>query len=520
MNKNIIKSILFGSLILTSCNRDLLTEYVPGALTQQIAIKTSTDLNGVLNTAYATINSRDESYYVSVFTDEVGIGSQNGGQGIQNDNEYSFGVTPQAFFPTSIWQNNYVALAYINRVIEFAASITPTSPTDQNTINGTLAQAYALRAFCHLKIMSYFSTDLTSDTALAGILANRSFSASVSDNNPRATNKQFYDLIQSDCDKSVALYNALLPASVLDKTRANKFFAIGLKARAYAYKGDYPNAEINANQVIAQSGLTLASSAASYQQIFFTDNDLSSSEVIFRFKRTPLQNAQGFNLHNAWCSVTPNFTGSPFFDISRALYNKLAVNQNDYRYSTIVAPTSVINLAYATAADYRSSDQLIINKHGGTAAGSTTAATSANGGLTNDIKVMRLSEMYLIRAEARAAASDPLGASTAVNVVKAARYTTGYTPEVYGSVQAAWAGILDQRRLEFAFEGYRYVDLKRIGVKAGEGIDRDPADYSSSSSNYPAANPVNLPLSSYKFALPIPQVELVANNVITQNPGY
>lgn len=520
MNKNIIKTILVGSLVLTSCNRDLLTAYVPGALTQEIAIQTPADLAAVLNTAYANINSRAESEQVSVFTDEVGIGSQNGGQGIQNDNEYLFNVTPQTFFPRAMWTNNYVALAYINRVIDFAKTIPTTATADQIAVNKTLAQAYALRAFCHLKILAYFTTDMTSDTALAGILADHTFDASISDNNQRATNKQFYDLIQSDCDKSIALYNALPASALVDKTIANKFFAVGLKARAFSYKGDYPNAETYANQVIAQSGLILANTAASYQQVFFTDNEAGNVETIFRLKRTPIQNAQGFNLHNAWCSVTPNLAGSPFYDISRALYNKLAVNQTDYRYRTIVSPTSIINPNYATSPDYRSSDQLIINKHGGTAVGSVTAATSANGGLTNDIKIMRLSEMYFIKAEARAAASDPLGAALAVNAVKAARYTSGYTPDVYGSTQAAWAGILDQRRLEFAFEGYRFIDLKRIGVKAGEGIDRDAADYSSSSSNFPAANPANLPLSSYKFALPIPQVELVANNVITQNPGY
>ena len=530
MNKNIIKAILFGSVILTSCNRELLDAYVPGALTQQVAIQTPTDLALLLNRGYFAINYRVEAVQVSVFTDEVGIGSNNGGQGIQNDNEYLFGLTPQTVFPNQIWGNNYTALGFINRVIEFAATIPVASPADQISINKTLAQAYALRAFCHLKILAYFTTDMTSDTALAGILADHSFDATVANNNPRATNKQFYDLIQSDCDKSIALYNAL-GTTALDKISANKFFAIGLKARAFAYKGDYPNAETFANQVITQSGLTLANSAAAYQQIFFTDNEASNVETIFRLKRTPAQNAQGYNLHNGWCSVTPNFTGSPFYDISRALFNKLpkpapdpnnnnVITDTDYRYRTIVAPTSVINPSYATSSDYRNTDQLIINKHGGTAVGAATAATSATGGLTNDIKIMRLSEMYLIKAEARAAASDFIGAATNVNMVKAARYTTGYTPDVYGSPMAAWAGILDQRRLEFAFEGYRFIDLKRLGAKAGEGIDRDPADYASSSSNFPGANPANLPLTSFKFALPIPTVELTANNVITQNPGY
>jgi hypothetical protein len=47
---------------------------------------------------------------------------------------------------------------------------------------------------------------------------------------------------------------------------------------------------------------------------------------------------------------------------------------------------------------------------------------------------------------------------------------------------------------------------------AGASIDRDAADYSSTSANYPAGNPSNLPLTSTKFALPIPQVECKPRN--------
>lgn len=533
MNKNIIKSIIFGSVILTSCNRDLLSPYTPGALTQEIAIKNVSDLSSLLNTAYSVVNSRTESEEVSVFTDECGIGYANGGQGISNDNEYYFLMTPQVLLPNAIWLNDYIALAYINRVIAFSTGV-PTGTADEEiTRKKVVAQAYALRAYLHLQILSYFTTDMTSDTALAGILADKVFDATTANNQQRATNKQFYDLIQADCNQSISIYNSL-PAS-FDKTTANKFFAIGLKARAYEYKGDYPNAEIYANQVIAQSGLVLASTAVDYQKLFFTDNEGSNIETIFRFKRTPLQNGQPFSLHNAWCSITPNFTGSPFYEISRALFNKVAANNTfdamnnpaytDVRYRTIVAPTSKIDANYSTSSDYRNSDVLVVNKHGGTAIGSTTAASTASPGFNNDIKIMRLSEMYLIRAEARAAASDLPGAAAAVYEIRKARIIPAASQPalavpVYGSPTAAWKGILDERRIEFAFEGYRFIDLKRIGIKAGASIDRDAADYTSSSANYPAANPANLPLTSYKFALPIPQAELTSNSVITQNPGY
>ncbi|VFB03843.1 SusD family [Chryseobacterium taihuense] len=133
---------------------------------------------------------------------------------------------------------------------------------------------------------------------------------------------------------------------------------------------------------------------------------------------------------------------------------------------------------------------------------------------------MRLSEMYFIRAEARTAAADYAGAATALKVIQDARYTTPQPLPVLTNATSAWKAILDERRIEFAFEGYRYIDIKRLGTLANSGIDRHPADYQSSTSNYPAGNPANLPLSSYKWTLPIPNSETNVNSVIQQNPGY
>lgn len=516
MNKNIIKAIIVGSLILTSCNRDLLTPYTPGSLTEEVAIQSVADISLLLNRAYSNMNSRSESEFVSVFTDEVGIGYANGGQGISDD--YVFLMTTSSGLPNALWVENYIALSNINRVIAVSDKVVAKNDSEENQKKILLAQAYTLRAYCHLKLMSYFTTDMTSDTALAGILADHVFDATNSNNNQRATNAQFYTLIHGDLDKALAIYNAV-PAAI-DKTVANKNFAMGLKARAYEYKGDYAQAEVFADKVIAESGLILASTAASYQQVFFTDNESANIETIFRLKRSAVQNGQDYNLHNAWCSIRPNFAGSPFYEVSRALFNKLAANTTDVRYRTIVAPSSVIDPNYATSPDYRNTDVLVINKHGGVATGTATAAVTQTNGFANDIKIMRLSEMYMIKAEARTKAADLVGAATAVNAVRKARINAAAVAPVYANATAAWKGILDERRIEFAYEGYRFIDLKRIGTLAGSGIDRNAADYTSSSANYPAANPANLPLTSYKFALPIPVVELNANKVITQNPGY
>ncbi len=517
-------AIIALGVLFVSCNDDKLETFAPGALTEDVAIQTSADLSYLLNTAYNILTSRAEAESVSVFTDEVGIGFANGGQG--KATEYIFTMNPGSNLPVSIWTNNYFALARINRVIVLADKIVPRSNDDAKVINRIKAEALTLRAYAHLTILGYFSPDPKNDNALAGIIANRVFLPEEKAN-PRATNAAFYSLIHSDLDQAISIFTT--NATAFSNVYANVWFAKGLKARAYMYKGNYTSAETFANDVINNSGLTLAT-PAQYRSLFFSDNQASTAEVIFKLKRTANQNNQATNLHNAWVSVRPSAAGSPFYELSRALHNKvnpsnlpasgLSSTVQDVRANVLIAPSSTVDANYQSSTNYLQSDRLIINKHGGTTTGSSTWATTASNANNNDFKIMRLSEMYMIKAEARIAAGDLSGAATAVKAVRDARYGSAQTAPVYTSAQQAWGGVMDERRVEFAFEGFRFMDIKRLGTLANKGIDRDPADYSSSTVNIPAAAPSNLPLTSYKWALPIPQNELNVNPGIQQNPGY
>lgn len=521
MKKILATIILSSSMFLVSCNEDLLTPYTPGSLTEEVAITTSSDLERLVNASYFQLTDRTEAVFSSVFTDEVGIGYANGGQGLNT--EYVFFMNPSQAAPVNLWNGTYFALARINRVIQYADKITPSSTADAQKIASLKAQALVLRAHCHLRLLAYFSPNPKDNSAPAAVLANKVF-LPAEKQNPRATNGEFYTQIHSDLDQAITLFTANNIA--FSSVYANATFARGLKARAFALKGDYTNAETWANTVINTSGLTLATTAQ-YRSMFFTDNQPATVEVIFKLKRTNNQNAQGSNLHNGWCSIAPNFAGSPFYEVSRSLHNLLnptniaaadiAAQISDVRANVIIAPSSVINPAYATSSDFRNSDVLVINKHGGAQSGTATAVSTATNGFNNDVKVMRLSEMYMIKAEARVSAGDLPGAILALKAVTDAR---GAATPSFNTATAAWAEILKQRRIEFAFEGFRFIDLKRLGALAGTGIDRDPADYSSSSANFPGANPSNLPLTSYKWALPIPQDELNVNKVIQQNTGY
>ncbi|MDP2161003.1 MAG: RagB/SusD family nutrient uptake outer membrane protein, partial [Flavobacterium sp.] len=87
---------------------------------------------------------------------------------------------------------------------------------------------------------------------------------------------------------------------------------------------------------------------------------------------------------------------------------------------------------------------------------------------------------------------------------------------VYGNATQAFADILLERRKELAFEGHRYIDLKRLGTDAGvTETDRFIQD----SENASATNPYNISVTDYRFTLPIPQGEINVNPLV-QNPNY
>lgn len=529
-----IFGLLFVSLsLLISCDNDLLEPFTPGSLTEEVAITKSSDLVNLLNSSLNIMTNREEYVFSSVYTDEAGPGFNNGGQGINGD--YIFLMNFSNTSAGAIWNSNYFALARINRVIEFSGTVVPVDAADAELIERTKAEALVLRAICHLKIMSYFSTDPKNNGALAGVLADRVI---LSTETPqRTTNGVFYGLIHGDLDAAITLFDSNTAPAYANKTYyPSKVLAQAIKARAFALKGDYTNAELWADTVIGTSGITLATTAAQYNAVFHTHNEAANTEVIFRLRRTVQQNGQGTNLHNGWCSVANRRNGSPFYEVSRALFNQYApgfvgggttASTNaaanlvpDYRFKTNVfisasaTTSSLIDDNYTTAANVRNSDIIVLQKHGGQT--STTATNGANA----DFMVCRLSEMYLIKAEARAQAADYAGVASALQTIVTARYTVPTVVAVPGSAQAAWKAVLDERRKELSFEGFRFIDLKRLGTLAGAGLDRDASEYASSAWNFPAANPANLPVTSYKFTLPVPEAELNANPGIQQNPGY
>jgi hypothetical protein len=485
--RNFRKIFLSGFLIfsLFSCD-DALDIIQDGEINNEATFKTVADLRSFLvGDIYNQVNAINEIRFTSVFTDEVGIGPSSGGQNLEL---HRYFLNPISGEPSGIWLEKYALINRVNRLIEASNLVVPSTPLEVSQKNNILAEARTLRAFAYLQLEAYFSTDMSDDNALGVLLLD--FVPTPATKLPRVSNAQIYALIEADL--LFAQNNLSTSATVNPNTGIHTYVTPSLvdaiRARFYTYRKKYDLAEQAALRVLTSFGSGLSTSAA-YGQMW---RDVVGAEVIFGASR-PSSGTWG-NIAASFYFNTTTITGGAFHDMGFNLYNLLIANPSDVRISNFVDLTSDV-----------AKKDIMIDKYPG----------KTNQPLRNNLKLFRLSEMYLILAEAQVGKAAPnlAAAATYVQNIRTAR-GTGQTLPTYLTSTAAYADILLERRKELCFEGHRYLDIKRLGaVSGGLSIDRNIAD-----DNIPST-PLTLSLTDHRFTLPIPQSEKAAND-ITQNPNY
>lgn len=496
LNLFYILSLLF---VAVSCN-DAIEIDQPGRLGESAAFQTVDDLQAGLFGVYNNLDITPEIAFTAVFTDELAIGFDSGGQGLQ---DYGFTLNAGSATPAAIWTRSYGAINAANRLIDAALALTP-GEGEQAAYNNILGQAYAIRAYQHFRLQSFFTTDLTDDSAL-GVFAV-DFVPTIDQELLRNTNGEVFGLITADLDKAQGLIT-----TQEDPTFISLDFVKALRARMAAYRQNYTVAGPLAEELLNKYSLA---TQEEYEDIWF---DESNAEIIFKLERTigdnyDAQGATGTPAGTGWLGarfafVTRGVDGSPYFEMGRSLFNLL--DTADVRYDAIVHPSSVIDPNYAQGTGGEANDILVIDKYPG----------SEGRPLMNDQKIFRSAEMLLILAEVRAAAGNFNGDSnTTASLIKKlrdARFDDDTALPTYANQTEAFADILEERRIELAFEGHRYLDLKRLGERANRGVLKDPVDCEFNGA-------CTLAPTDYRFTFPLPIVEFNANPGLReqQNPGY
>jgi hypothetical protein len=278
-------------------------------------------------------------------------------------------------------------------------------------------------------------------------------------------------------------FKAAIPLLTLDRSTAyiNNWAAKALLARMYQFKGDWANALATAQDVINNSGYTLLSLSTfnNYWRSNTVRND--GLETLFEVANDLVGNAANDAL-------------AYFYD--QAGYgDALAANA----FYNIYAATDVRKSLILVGSPTRGANARVVNKY-----------PNSTQPEKDEVKIIRLSEVYLIAAEAAFNLNNEPVARQYLNAVATRRDATflGYT-----SIGAALLNdILLERRKELAFEGHRYWDLARNNLNVTRV---------NTAGNYTGV-PLTISTTNFRRILPIPQTELDANPTIRdqQNPGY
>jgi hypothetical protein len=456
MKKAIYTLSVLATLTFSSCEKYLNVE-PRASVSDEKTIFDNASAQTALTGAYAALASG--GYYGTTFQsigylngdNIVWTGSQSQVQEFINHNVNADNATI-----SGAWSAIYVAINRSNHVIKKVPLVTDPLLTQANK-DKIVGQAYFIRA------LSYF--DLARTWGSVPIITQPTETATDNSGIAKSTQQEVYAHALSDLEKA-----ELLLTETTDRYRATKKTVWALKARYYLYNRDWVNAELYATKLIADN--------ANYRLLkpfgtFFQNDARGTAESVFEI----FYSASETNGHRGqWQPQTNGGTRqwAPN-DALVALVNNPLIGGNR---SVLVAKDNQNrwygNLYYRSPA-------------------------------TDPSYVIRIAELYLIRAEARAnQAAD--GSTIANNKVldatvdlNAVRDRAGLIATPAVTKADVLLAIENERRLEFAFEPHRWFDLVRTGR---------------------AAAVLNI-TDTRKYLMPIPNDQLLIDPALRpNNPGY
>lgn len=471
--KNTIFSLSF--LFMMSCDNQL--DIIPeDVLDPEIGITNLDDLDAILSGAYATLRSdglyqESMTYVPDLLADNLRIGNSNGGALRTEANwQYTSGDD------IDTWEEAYTLIFRANTVINEGDAF-----EDGSKKNRIVGQALALRALGHFDLLRYYGVDYNRNSSALGVPIVKVFEI----NKPsRNTVSEVYDQIFEDL---LAARTALTDVDQDVQANGPYFFDLravnALLARVSLYAEEWQDAVDYATSVINTSSLSNPSDYA----LMWSDD--TNAEVLFSVVfATSSEGRLASSLLDNTDPAAPRSTFTLTSDLAN-LYDKT----NDIRYTSFVL-LNPLNPDNSSGND----DVFLPFKYPG---------RGGERGL-NNAKVLRVSEMYLIRAEAYTNLSGQNAAALAdLNTLRASRIT-GYVNESI-SGEALADAIQIERRKELAVEGHRWFDIRRTGKNIERGDDCRGLTIN-----------CTLNAGDFRFAFPIPQDEILANSNMKQNPGY
>lgn len=477
--------IILGITIITSCKKVLEIEPVQDIPNDQ-AIKSTNDLKNVLNGAYDGFQSVMSGNLVS-FADLLADDTE-----VNQDRLSPFGTLEIYRRETSVqigalrdlWKNAYNAISRANYVIY--AIDNPVINDEEFSIykDRLKGEALFLRAVTYFEICRFWA--LPYDVSKQGgnnqlglpyreiPIFNKDEDMSLA----RSSVEEVYSKVIRDLKNAESL---LTSAGIISsgneenlypytgRSRASAMACNAYLARIYFQKGDYQNASLFANTVI-NSGIYKMDTLS--QKAFRSTGEEYAGEVIFQLVNTSKDQANNivYNYYSS-SSVAPLFSANAI-----ALKNLYLTYDKRRKEAQYISINGITNKGYPKK--YKS---------------------EANSLVANNICIIRLSEMHLIRAESNYLTNQSM--TDAFNSYKAVRERAIGTAKYNSELPILWTDndflekVRTERRLELIFEGDRYHNLKRLKLPLRDGVAyNDPS-----------------------LLFKIPQEEMSGNTLMVQN---
>jgi len=472
-----------AALTFVSCGKNFLEEAPKLSQSDVLTLSTIDGLDKATAGAYAPLASTN--WYGANFILSNEMQTMNGKRWVsipkyssgRYTDEYAVHYTQNTAKP--LWGTAYFVVLSANSVINNIENV----EGDEATKNNLKAECLFLRALAHFDLVRtyampyYYAVKASSEPASLGVPV-------ILESDPEAKPARepmgkTYELIIADLLEAEKLIDpSYVRAGGEDPYAKVSLTAIqALLSRVYLYSQNWQGAADYATKVIESKQYSMWPAEKvkfDATSSVWTEATRSKGEVIFEVFVNTTQTYGGGN-ENVWGMTC--YKGYGDCGASKDLLD--LYEDNDVR-KTLVQPDT-------------KGDGLFTMKYYGKGLSAIDAS---------NIIVLRLSEMYLNRAEAILNGAQVTGASAADDLATIAN-NRGATP-----LQATLANVYLEREKELAWEGHLWFDLARTGR------DMTRTDVSGTTI------PTEIKAGDYRWAMPIAAREFTVNENLVQNDGY
>lgn len=504
--------MLLGAVAFTSCDMDT-KPY--GSLDEDTAIESGKDLRSFRNQVYSylrSVTSGSWVYYTDIQMDEFHGLISNGNQ---------LGQFSKGTFTASDddiegkWASGYSMIATCNSFLDHCEKML----ADENitAANKSLYERYEgeakfARAYMYFWLADHFCQSYTQtdpNKAASGLPMTTTYNPTgdVKQYPSRSTLNETFSQIENDLNDSYTALKAYEASGAKDvaallqpnSNYLSSYAVEALQARIALVKGDWATAQSKAEDVINNGNYSLVT-IDDYANYWTNDK---GTENIF----LPYMSSEELGGSIGGIYLSDNQTSAWYIPT----YGTLSLFEDgDVRFDTYF--TQYDNLTV----EGTSYGAFVFNKFPGNPA----LRKSEKNNFVNMSKPFRLSEMYLIAAEAAARQNRTQVGADYLNSFRSYRIN-GYESETFENSQELLSAVLAEREKEFLGEGMRWSDLRRTHT----GFER----YASHEDNpdlddvvVAAGQSLSYAADDHRFTWPIPKTELDSNPSLKgqQNPGY